>query len=828
MLLRNGGTVNLDSVGTWNQPAGALLDIPGSYGQPAVDLLAYLGVDPDNFPELTNNSIPASYGLRQMLLFGAEDWGSDTVVQNRTSTQSWPDFLAQTPFSAEAQAGIARIQTDLTSDWIALKDGPKSDQEKKAILSRITQKQYYMDYIGVPEQAIVWYQRNGHSLLGAGAQAVSAGDMWALGAPGFEGLGLNFDSFPGIGRTPQFGLLENLGNSPDLARRQLVAAAAARQPPHPGRGVRRRRRRAQPGERGQRGDRLPQARPPAQRRADPAQEPRLPRRARPAAGREPRRRRRLAEVDYLLEGSRTGRRVRARHVVMACWNRVTAQIVEGLPRRPGRGPLLRPQGSAHLRPGRAEQLAGVRRRPHREHQPAREQPVLGHDEHRCRGASSARPTGPRPPSRPRPAMLNFTVVPTGPEATPQLAAYEGGRKQILLGLSFRELEESIWDVLDRTRQPLRRRLRPRARRRLDHDQPLELRLRPRADLGVGPVALRAGGGPAAGRRAPAAAATWRSPTATPAPSPTPTARSTRATGRCRSFPELDYVVVGAGAAGCVLANRLSAGGESVCLMESGGSDRHLGVRAPAAFPILVPDRARLEPAVRAGAGALRAALVPAARAHDRRLLVDERDVLRARAPQRLRPLGRGLRRDRLELRRGAAALQALRAQPGDPRRVPRSDRRAQRHAQALALELLGALPRGCGRGRRRSASTTTTAPDGRAPRLLQSDHPQGAAPQRRRRLSQAGPQAPEPDRRNRRPRAPHPDRERARRRRRARGRHRAGRARGDRRRRRLRLAAAARCSRASAPPSTCASTASRFSSTTRTSAGTCRSTRWRS
>ncbi len=37
-ILRNGGTVNLDSVGTWNQPAGALFDIPGSYGQPAVDL----------------------------------------------------------------------------------------------------------------------------------------------------------------------------------------------------------------------------------------------------------------------------------------------------------------------------------------------------------------------------------------------------------------------------------------------------------------------------------------------------------------------------------------------------------------------------------------------------------------------------------------------------------------------------------------------------------------------------------------------------------------------------------------------------------------------
>lgn len=48
----------------------------------------------------------------------------------------------------------------------------------------------------------------------------------------------------------------------------------------------------------------------------------------------------------------------------------------------------------------------------------------------------------------------------------------------------------------------------------------------------------------------------------------------------------DYVIVGAGSAGCVLANRLSSGGASVLLLESGGSDRHLGVKAPAAFPTL--------------------------------------------------------------------------------------------------------------------------------------------------------------------------------------------------------------------------------------------------
>jgi len=46
----------------------------------------------------------------------------------------------------------------------------------------------------------------------------------------------------------------------------------------------------------------------------------------------------------------------------------------------------------------------------------------------------------------------------------------------------------------------------------------------------------------------------------------------------------DYVIVGAGSAGCVLANRLSASGEhSVILIGAGGQDRHPLMKLPFAF-----------------------------------------------------------------------------------------------------------------------------------------------------------------------------------------------------------------------------------------------------
>ena len=54
--------------------------------------------------------------------------------------------------------------------------------------------------------------------------------------------------------------------------------------------------------------------------------------------------------------------------------------------------------------------------------------------------------------------------------------------------------------------------------------------------------------------------------------------------------EFDYVIVGAGSAGCVLANRLSEDGAStVALIEAGGSDRSVYVDIPSGFWLLRTD-----------------------------------------------------------------------------------------------------------------------------------------------------------------------------------------------------------------------------------------------
>ncbi len=297
-----------------------------------------------------------------------------------------------------------------------------------------------------------------------GGQAVGAADCWILGRPGFpDGVGLGDTEgiqLDGIGRTPFQDSRSDTGAFvawPD-GNISLLRLALSKLIPNAFPNV-------DVGDGPMRPDQLSILK--AETRYDqldrPANDLRIRLNSTVFRVKPCHERRGYSPVDYVLSPApggrkvkgKKGRRVWARHVIMACWNRVTAHVVDGLPKKQVEGlcyarkvPLI--YGRAGLNNWQAfadAKLSSVSPRGK----------SLFWDSFSVSAGSGFGPNatpgkyyGPTPNSPPgAPAQLSFSVVPNHPDAVPQLFAYSTGQ-QILKELSWADLEDSVIDLIDRT------------------------------------------------------------------------------------------------------------------------------------------------------------------------------------------------------------------------------------------------------------------------------------------------------------------------------------------------------------------------------------------
>jgi len=144
------------------------IDTPSSYSAVSKALLEDIGVRVERFYDYYDQDLYDKMGLEYAIAYDSKTYGRRKLVRGY-GARPWSEFAADTPMSEKAKADLVRAFTDPT-DYLP----GMSRDEKVALLSRISYRQFLADFVKVDPQVLEMYQRWGMSYWCVGMDEVPA------------------------------------------------------------------------------------------------------------------------------------------------------------------------------------------------------------------------------------------------------------------------------------------------------------------------------------------------------------------------------------------------------------------------------------------------------------------------------------------------------------------------------------------------------------------------------------------------------------------------------------------------------------------------------
>lgn len=159
------------------------LQTPSQFSPAVRQMLRDIGIQAKRFEEFYDQEWFTRQGMDgSVVYFDSAVWGRAVTVQMSDKAADW---VPQTPLSAQAQA-----------DLIGLLEAPQdylpglSAAQKRDRLAELTYRQFLLEVVKAHEDVARFYRDSTRDYFGAGTDAISALDAWAIGLPGFAAMNL--------------------------------------------------------------------------------------------------------------------------------------------------------------------------------------------------------------------------------------------------------------------------------------------------------------------------------------------------------------------------------------------------------------------------------------------------------------------------------------------------------------------------------------------------------------------------------------------------------------------------------------------------------------